>query len=44
MSGQESDLARFVGNGTKVKIISEIKLPLSKDHKVAPEGLFSGLV
>jgi hypothetical protein len=29
-SAQESDLAPFVGNGTKVKIPSEIKLPLIK--------------
>ena len=28
-SAQESDLAPFVGNGTKVKIYSEIKLPLN---------------
>ena len=30
ISAQESDLAPFVGNGTKVKIPSEIKLPLTK--------------
>ena len=33
----------FFGNEAKVKNF-EIKLPLSKDHKVAPGGLFSGLV
>ena len=29
---QESDLAPFVGNGTKAKIPSVIKLPLSQSH------------
>ena len=32
-SAQKSDLARFVGNGTKVKIPSEIRPPLFKGGK-----------
>ena len=31
LSAQGRDLAPFVGNGTKVKIPSEIKLPLNQE-------------
>ena len=31
-SAQESDLAPFIGNGTKIKIPSEMKPPLKDDN------------
>jgi hypothetical protein len=35
LSAQGRDFAPVCGNGTKVKIISEIKLPLVQDSDVA---------
>ena len=33
LSAQGQDLALFVGNGTKIKILAEIKLPLAKSER-----------
>ena len=39
-SAQESDLAPFVGNGTKVKMPSEIKPPLTQWNDIMIDTIF----